>query len=253
MGNVSGKRIYIPSHIEYAIPATEKQFTGYFPSGTSVIVPNDMIVGIHWNNVGGNRIDLDLSLISLESGKIGWDSSYRTADRSILFSGDTTNASGRDGATELFYTTRQPKQELILLVNYYNHLEDVEVSFDIIVAKEKSGNFGKNYMIDPGNVIAIAKSKISEKQKILGLLVPSDNECRFYFTETNIGRSITSKGNDYVENSRKYISNFYQNAITLNRLLVKAGAVITEDRNTCDIDLSPGNLEKDTIIKLFQK
>ncbi len=253
MGNVSGKRIYIPSHIEYAIPATEKQFTGYFPSGTSVIVPNDMIVGIHWNNVGGNRIDLDLSLISLESGKIGWDSSYRTAGRSVLFSGDMTDASGRDGATELFYTTRQPRQEFILLVNYYNHREDVEVSFDIIVAKEKSGNFGKNYMIDPGNVIAIAKSKISEKQKILGLLVPSDNECRFYFTETNIGRSITSKGNDYVENSRKYISNFYQNAITLNRLLVKAGAVITEDRDTCDINLSPGSLEKDTLLRLFQK
>ena len=47
--------------INYTLPATEKQFIGYFPSGTSISIPKEMIFGIHWENVNTHRIDLDLS------------------------------------------------------------------------------------------------------------------------------------------------------------------------------------------------
>jgi len=113
--NVEGKRIYIPENIVYALPATEKQFTGDFPSGTYIVIPKDVIVGIHWNNVNRNRIDLDLSLLSVATGKIGWDESYRTEDRSILFSGDLTDADGLNGASELFYIRKQENNSLIYL------------------------------------------------------------------------------------------------------------------------------------------
>jgi len=86
--NVMDKRIYIPENLVYALPATEKQFTGNFPSGTHFTVPKNMIAGVHWENVGDCRVDLDLSLMSLKTGKIGWDSHYRTEDRTVLFSGD---------------------------------------------------------------------------------------------------------------------------------------------------------------------
>jgi hypothetical protein len=248
--NVKDKKIFIPPYIKYALPATEKQFTGNFPSGTCITIPNDMIVGINWFDVE-RRIDLDLSLINLDIGKIGWDSSYRTSDKAILFSGDMTSASGKNGATELFYVKRQVKQELLMLVNYYNFRDSIEVPFSIIVAKEQTINFGKNYMVNPNNIMCIAKTKIKEKQKILGLLISTTKGSRFYFCETAIGRSITSSNNDYVENSRKYMSSFYQNMIDLNYLLSKAGAEIVESNEKCDIDLSPENLEKDTIIKLL--
>ena len=252
--NVEGKKIYIPPYMEYALPATEKQFTGNFPSGTCVRVSGDMIFGVHWNNVEGSRIDLDLSLVNIEQGKIGWDASYRTGDRRILFSGDMTDASGEKGASELFYAKSYREEEFIAFINYYNYSADVDVPFSILVAKERTSDFGQNYMVNPNNIKAVAQTKMNVRQKVLGLLVTTADEGRFYFSESAVGISITSSGTDYAENCRKYLSKFYQNMISLNLLLVKAGAVIVEERSSgCDIDLSPESLEKDTIIKLLKK
>jgi len=250
--NVEGKKIYIPEHIKYALPATEKQFTGFFPSGSYVRIPKEMVFGVHWNNVKSKRIDLDLSLINSKGEKFGWDAGYRNRARSLLFSGDVTNASHKNGATELFYVERRLNQEFIMFVNYFNFEEGVEVPFDILVAEKQLDTLKKNYMVDPNDVKAMAKTKINERQKILGLLVTTKNECRFYFSETTIGMSITAGWNDHVKNSLKYLSAFYKNSITLNTLLTRAGAILVEEGEEYDLDLSPEVLEKDTIISLLQ-
>jgi len=249
--NIKGKKIYIPEYITYTLPATEKQFTGDFPSGSYVSIPKDMIVGIHWENVDGNMIDLDLSMVNDEM-KIGWDSVYRTEDRNILFSGDITNAPKPKGATELFYIRKQIMSSYILFVNYYNYDDDVEVPFKIIVAKEQARNFKENYMVNPNNVMSIAKTKIDQKQKLLGLLVTTTNECRFYFAETYLGRSITSSNSVFVKNSLEYLFGFYRNTIDLNSLLIKAGGNLVANKDKCNIDLSPESLEKDKIINLIK-
>ena len=75
LDRMEGKTIYIPYHVNYAMPVTEKQFTGHFPTGTSITVPQDMIAGIHWTNTD-RHIDMDLSVMN-KNGKIGWDSAYR--------------------------------------------------------------------------------------------------------------------------------------------------------------------------------
>lgn len=257
-GNVEGKRIYIPENMVYALPATEKQFTGDLPSGSYVIIPKDMIFGVHWNNVEEHRIDLDLSVITVEGTKVGWDSHYRTDGGDILFSGDMTDA--HNGASELFYVAKQNDNSLIMFVNYYNYDKDVEVPYEILVAKKGSKRFDSeerymvdptHYMVDPNDVICVAKSKISEKEKILGLITVSQDECRFYFSEINIGKSITSYDNEYSKHSRNYLFNFYTNAISLNEILELAGAKIVTERNGADIDLSPEVLERDTIINLI--
>ncbi len=248
--NVKGKKIYIPDYVTYTLPATEKQFTGYFPSGSYITTDKDMIVGVHWDNVAHHRIDLDLSMIDHDS-KIGWDSSYRNEARSILFSGDMTDAQAPNGASELFYVKRQGLGASIMVVNYYNHEEDVEVPFKIVVAKEQASNFGMNYMVNPNKVLSIAKSKIDQKQKVLGLLVTTTNECRFYFTETYLGRSITSSNSEFMENTRQYLFDYHRNMITLNDLLGKAGAKMVKKKDKCDIDLTPEELEKDTILNLI--
>lgn len=248
--NVNGKRIYIPENIVYALPATEKQFTGDLPSGTCITIPKDMIVGVHWNNVKDSRIDLDLSLLSIKTGKIGWDSSYRTEARDILFSGDMTDC-GPNGASELFYVQRQADNALIMFVNYYNYSEEITVPYKLLVASEYAKDFGEDYMVNPNNVVCTAKSKIDKHQKILGLLVTSKEGCKFYFSEINAGKSITSSGKKYIEQSRQYLFNFYTNTISLNKVLILAGAeIVTERGKTVDIDLSPENLEKSTIIEL---
>ncbi len=150
-GKVTGKRIYIPEYMHYTLPATEKMFTGNFPSGSYVSIPSDMIFGIHWNNINHKRIDLDLSIINAGT-KFGWDGNYRDGAGTILFSGDITDAGGKNGATELFYVKRQSEASLIMFVNYYNFDASIEVPFKILVAKEQANRFKKNYMVDPNNI-----------------------------------------------------------------------------------------------------
>ena len=135
--------IYIPEYIQYALPTSEKQFTGNFPLGTCITTPKDMIVGVHWENQKGHRVDLDLSMINMKIGKIGWDSSYRTQDRAILFSGDMTNASLPNGASELFYVKIQNPSSFLLDLNYFNYSENMNVPFKIIVAQQKTKNITK--------------------------------------------------------------------------------------------------------------
>ena len=249
--NVKGKKIYIPEFMNYSLPATEKQFTDNFPSGTFISIPKDMIFGIHWKDTKIRSIDLDLSLISPETGKVGWDGSYRTEGRDILFSGDLTEAPKPKGASELFYIKKQTENVFIVLANYYNFDADTEVPFKIIVAKERANHFRKNYMIDPNNIISVVNSTINKKQKVLGLIVVTEEDCKFYFSETYLGRSITSSENEFVENSRKYLFDFYENTIGLKEILEKSGAEFVDDKKNADIDLSPENLEKDSILNLI--
>ncbi|MFX0099414.1 MAG: hypothetical protein ACFFCS_07510 [Candidatus Hodarchaeota archaeon] len=251
MEKVKGKTVYIPENIVYALPSSEKQFTGNIPSGTRVTLPSNAIIGIHWENVGAHRIDLDLSVIA--NKKVGWDGSYRTEE--MLFSGDLTDAQpANGGASEMFYIKKGFNGSFILAVNYYNFSSEVPVPFSIFAAKEQAENFDRNYMVDPNNVQIQAKSRIERKQEILGLILLEPDAIRFYFSETSIGRRISASVTPYMTNARAYLVDFYTNMISLNDLLEKAGATIVQDREkaeTCDINLSPQNLEKGTIINLL--
>ncbi len=251
--NVKGKTVYIPDYIKYTLPSTEKQFTGYFPTGTCVTIDKNMIFGVHWENQGSHRIDLDLSLINV-SGKIGWDASYRNDERSILFSGDVTDAPLPKGASELFYVRRQSKEAHLMSVNYYNYNENVSVPMKIMVGKESISNLRKNHMINPNNVLTVANSTIDKKQTIVGMIVTTTNECRFYFNGSTMGNKISSSVDEQTLKRLKYLLNYYDNTIYLNDLLIKAGATIVNEINDdvkVDIDLSPEKLEKDTILNLL--
>lgn len=248
--NIKGKKVYVPQNVVYALPATEKQFTGMLPSGTCIVIPRDLAVGVHWENVDDHRIDLDLSLLSVNA-KYGWDASYRNSGRGILFSGDMTSAPKPHGASELFYIKKQEPNALLVMVNYYNFDENIEVPISIFAAHEQITQMKQNYMVDPNNVIAVAKSKINQKQKILGLIVTTEEQCRFYFSEVYLGRSITSTNSEFATNARKYLVDYYENMISFNDVLLKAGAELVDDKNECDVDLSIDNVSKDTIISLL--
>jgi hypothetical protein len=249
---VKGKKIFIPKYMTYTLPATEKQFTGNIPSGSYVEIDKDMIFGVYWENiVRTDSIDLDLSMTSI-NGKYGWDGQYMSSDNNILFSGDMTDA--RDGATELFYIKNQSNENNLVMLNFYNigyYGKDINVPYKIIVAQEKLKDLPRNYMIDPNNILVSVNCEINCKQKIIGLALTDDKKSRFYFCETQIGNSITSNNNDYSEHARKYLFNFYGNSISLNEILVNAGAMLVDKAEDCDINLSPEKLEKDTILNLL--
>ncbi len=249
--NVEGRHIYIPVGVSYAIPATEKQFTGNFPTGSSIAAPDDLIVGIHWTNTR-KRVDLDLSVIG-ESGKTGWDASYRSKDKEVLFSGDVTDAPPPNGATELFYLSTSPREAKILMLNYYNRASDDEVEAKLLVANEKPNQFGKNYMVNPNNILAMTTINVSRKQNVLGLVANHQDGNRVYFANISIGNSISASQNSHSSDARNYLVQSCINPLDLGDLLTQAGAIVTHKNagNKC-INLSPEQLTKTSIIDLFQ-
>ncbi len=248
--NVKGKKVYMPENINYTLPATEKQFIGNLPNGSYVECPENMLVGINWFNTD-RRIDLDLKMSSI-TGQIGWDEDYRTEGREVMFSGDITDATGENGATELFKFSKQPKNPYIMTVNYYNYEDKSPVDFKILVADEKPSRFKSNYMVDPNNLIVTCKSKIDVKQMVLGLVIPTTNGSRFYFTETGLGNSITAKDTEYLEQAREFLVNQYNHSIELKDILKKAGAVFIDKKEDAEVNLDYEDLEKDTILDLLK-
>lgn len=254
--NVKGKRIYIPPYITYALPATEKQFTGYFPSGTSVSVPKDIVFGVHWYNCDNYRVDLDLSLMDVGT-KYGWDGLYR-GDNDIFFSGDITDApKSRGGATELFHIPGAMNKTVLLFVNYFNYSDANPAPFSIIVGTH-SGDLSKNHLLNPNEVIARSFSKMDQNQKLLGLVASGYDENRFYFFETYMGKGRSLSGNaKYIEHSKQYLLDYLTNMISLNDLLVKAGAIMVDSKDTEEesveiLSLAPEDLDKDTILNLLK-
>lgn len=269
---VGYKKIYLPKNIGYALPATEKQFTGNFPSGTYVAMDKNMVFGVHWFNLSEKyktgkagldtswnqtgRVDLDLSFITTDGKKYGWDGDYRSVMRGILFSGDVTDAPRPLGASELFYLQAGFLDcPGVLMVNYYNLGNSLvgaqEVPFEIVVGKRNPKKFDADYIIDPNDIVCSAGAKIERKQKILGVVVPVEEGLRFYFSETYIGKSITSRNSLGVNDARQYLVDFYTDTLSLNELLLQSSAKIVEKEEECDISLSPEKLEKDTILNLF--
>jgi hypothetical protein len=258
--NVEGKIFYIPENIHYALPATEKQFTGFLPSGSYVSVPEDMIVGVHWENQPRLRIDLDLSSIG-ESGKIGWNTRYRSQDLTVLFSGDVVDARLPKGASELFYFNTEVPESKLMYINYYNYSETSPVECKILVAHEHPNNFGKNYTVDPSNIVASANVIIERKQYILGLMANVDGENRFYFSQTSVGNSIFSTAGGRSTQIRQHMMNSLINSIYFRQVLEAAGARIWDEipvpppegaQNEEYVDLSPSALDKTTLIDLVQ-
>jgi hypothetical protein len=250
--NVYGKKIYIPDNIVYALPSTEKQFTGNIPTGTYIKTDKDMIAGVHWTNTENSRVDLDLSLLSI-TGKLGWDSSYRNTERTTMFSGDITDAPKPNGASELYYISGKQEKVYLMMLNYYNYpwVEDKDVSYKIMIGQDNPLVMDKNYTLNQNNILAITQSNIDKQQTAIGLVVVDDDGCKFYFNEMNIGRSITSSLNENTKNLRQYLIDYYTNMISLNDILWESGAIPVDNPEDADIDLSPENVDKEMIIGLL--
>jgi len=255
---VNDKTFYIPEYISYALPATEKQFVGNIPVGSFIESEKDIVFGVHWFDQY-NRVDLDLSCQE-KSIKFGWDGNYR--DNGFYFSGDMTAAPGPNGASELFFIEKNYLKDKAFIVNlnYFNYRTDDVCPFKFFIGYGNKNQIKSNYMFNVNNNLATIPMKIEEKYIQLGLITKVDKKTRFYFNNTSIGNDISSRDTASLENSRKHMLNKININISLEKLLIKAGARIIKtkkdykllnDHNIDFIDISPENLEKSTIINLL--
>jgi hypothetical protein len=123
------------------------------------------------------------------------------------------------------------------------------------VASEQAKNFGKNYMVDVGNIIASANLNISKKQNVLGLQTSENGENRFYFANVRIGKSISSRMDAQTTHARNFLVSRLVHSLDFREILTAAGATCVSEKPEEEefVDLSPTVLDKTTFVDLLRK
>jgi len=238
----TGRKVYIPNNVIYALPTSEKQFVGNVPMGTKFI-SDKMAVGIYWENSWGAN-DLDLSSINIY-GKVGWDATYRQ-NNELLFSGDITHA--EHGAVEYMYANDTLKVPALLFNNVYSGEDNS--GFKIIIGE--GDDINKDYMMNPNNLFVDIKTESVQKQSIIGMLLPENDKQVFVLMNIGAGSINASYENEVSDLQIKALYQKYTNMISFNKIIKELGAEIVEDSSEANYDFSLDNLEKDSFIKFFE-
>ena len=264
--NVEGKTVYIPEGMEYACPISEKKFWGSIPFGSSYkFKSKQAIVGVHWFNLDGSRVDLDLHMQS-DKRNVGWDTyhsrnNYQSAvDEQVIFSGDMTDApKSKGGAIEAFYLGKDVRDELFMLnLNNYTYYKGTNenVKFKLVVndLEENNNLSDRKYLIDSVNLCFNSINEIPSKQMFIGF-IDSDEEGnkRFLYSTSSIGNRIVARYNENSKNLVEYIRKSFQTCLKLKEMLILAGARFEkEDDKNWDINLDVDSISKDSILDLFK-
>lgn len=263
----NGKVFCIDDNVDLALPISEKQFCGEYPEGTAIIIPkyNNLVFGVHWFNLDDQRIDLDLHLRNSIGDEYGWDSSYRNNNRTVLFSGDMTDAPKPDGASEMYFINKKNTDIYNISLNDFNYNGKVEYTF--VAASADDIESIKNYTVDPNKIILQYKDAIESKNNNIGILVPYQHRFKLILSKSGLGNFQTVKA-DLADKALEFQLDSFQTAMTLNELIRKCGGVIVnsptyistvidkygdekEIELPVDYDLSIGNISKETLISLF--
>ena len=291
---VKGKTVYIPEGVIYAVPISEKQFCGAIPFGSCIEIPRDQnfIYGVCWKNitlhstVGSSfygeevtvqeeRVDLDLKQMN-KTEVFGWDGEYKSSSSDILFSGDMTDASLPQGASELFYVGQNYGYGAFLVTLSMYTCNSEDVPFEFVLAKTHR-TFDKrvHYTLDPNEIVEKFDMVLSKDQRhmVMGLLVIGDT-IRFYFQDAyaggkSFGRSSTR--NPITMGAFDYLQSYSKIQLKLHDLLKDAGAMIVDKKTvlvpvcddlgvqtsemvekTVDFDLSLSTITKESLVQLFQ-
>lgn len=256
---LAGKIFFIPSYIDYCAPVSEKQFIGNIPYGTKFSFPNTVSLGIFWENYKNERTDLDLHLTT-PSDSFGWNGNYRDGKRTVLYSGDMTDAT--NGAAEAFYTNYSKLDEpYILSANNFTGMPDVPFKF---ICTESQFEASTRRMWGPPATCPIDISKT--------LFPPIDLKFKgtnsqtigfgrrnvFYFYGGELNSGIIPDRSKY----REYMDALYartSTSMTLRTLLLMAGARVvsesgyeqlTDEEKAQVVDLTPSVLTRTTLIDL---
>ncbi|MEL6560943.1 MAG: hypothetical protein AAFQ94_22300 [Bacteroidota bacterium] len=240
--DLSGKKLYIPTDVEYALPTSEKMYVGNIPTG-SKFYGKSLAVGVYWENSWG-AYDLDLSGLNI-GGKVGWNSSYKQGKGVLMYSGDMTDA--QNGAVEYLYAQNGLAAPTLINNNVFGGRPDCE--YKIIVGKGDDVNY--DYMMNPENLFVEAKSASVQRQSVLGMLIPEKNKQCFVLLNFGAGECRVSGNTEISDKATNALYQQWSNAITFNELVTELGGEIVKYATAADYDFSLDKLEKDSLMKVF--
>lgn len=270
--------LIIPDYIDYKVPSSLKRLASGVPEGTAISFDTSkpFVIGIHWENQGdkgSGRVDLDLHANSRGSS-YGWNSSFRSSNAGVLYSGDMTDAPiSKGGASEALRFTGEIKEPLIITLNDYTHLKETKYKFIFDVDCEHdftshhTDGYGRNSRECYGSIFSKnartlnCKVSIANGQNTLGIVLNG----KFYFMNSSIfsGR-VTQKNEllyrliEYYEESQKQQLSLRQLADIIGCRVVSSKDDISfeQDENgeypyTDILDLSLEGMTEDTFPILF--
>ncbi len=272
---VRGKKIYIPENFTYAMPVNEKHFIGNIPYGSCYAFNSrSCIVGVHWINILKNndeiRVDLDLHLNGIGKNiDVNFDFSknnlVNARDHKVIFSGDMTDAPlDNNGAMEAFFIGETLRDKFMILnVNHYNRElfrlykkhKNPPVPFNLVFADVEKDKFDQQYLTHSYEFGFCVPCKMETGAMFLGFIVASNNgKKKFYFSSRNVSTGVVAKTAALNEKFTSAICTSFENCLSLNEVLEKAGAILNNvDKSNCDIDLDPFDFTKDTLLELIEK
>lgn len=243
--SLKGKKIFLPENINYALPTSEKMFVGNIPTGTKFFGER-LAVGFYWENSWGAS-DLDLSAIDLAGRKIGWNASYGEGGGPLMYSGDMTDA--KDGAVEYLYASRDLKDSNLVQCNVYRG--DSDAKYNIIIGKGDTIN--KDYMMNPNNLLASIPSQAVEKQTVIGIFIPEEDQQTFIVLNFGSGQLRVSSRSGLITLSNTALVQKWKNTISFNNLVTLLGAEVVSDPDEAEFNFNINSLEKDSFIQLFNR
>lgn len=229
--------VKFPKYLNLTCPVSEKQFIGNIPYGSSYHLSYDNYIGIYWRNEWGTR-DFDLSLITTNGQRLGWNSDFRKGDE-VVYSGDMTNANPE--ASELFYIAKGV-EDSIIKVNRFNGEEGSK--YKLYFGRENIKEVSRNYMVDPNSIELEEIIESDNAEQMIAFI----NDNNIYFTKLTTGNNIVSSRNNVMIDIMKRKMQTY---VDLKEVLLEAGFQEYNPEIHEKIDLDLTDLNKDTLIDLF--
>lgn len=244
--NYEGMTVYIPRGISYAVPYSEKQFSGAIPWGTAIGATdkeNAFTMGVHWvNDPDESGCDLDLHAHT-PTRYFGWNSGRMSEDGEIIYSGDITNAPAPKGAAESFYINNV-NEPVILTLNAFNAKSNKQFQFFMTRGKDdemrERATFDSSKLISAPLPLAFAdKSSLS-----LGIF---DNKT-FYIYGGNVAEGAVPSRDypKFIEALLNRMSSTYRFEALASALKIKI--VHEAPKDTPFLDLSPEALTVNTLL-----
>jgi len=259
--NVKGKKIFLPDTIDYAAPVSEKKFIGGIPFGSSYTFDSkSVVVGVHWFNLGDERVDLDLHMNSIKRD-IGWHNDFNdenfidTKTERVIFSGDMTDApADSGGATEAFFVGESLKDEMIMVnLNRYTYHKDA-VPFKLVLGNVNEGKIDRKYLIGAHEISFCVPNKIDGGEMFIGFLdSDADGNKKFYFSTAATGSRIVARSDENSARMTAALRTSFESCLKLKTILQDAGAIFEKSSDEdWDINLDPQVVTKDTFLDLFK-
>ena len=244
--NYRGMTVYIPRGISYAVPYSEKQFSGAIPWGTAISATdkeNAFTIGVHWvNDPDESGCDLDLHAHT-PTRHFGWNSDYISGDGEMIYSGDMTNAPAPKGAAESFYINNV-NEPVILTLNAFNAKSNKQFQFFMTEGEDdemrERATFDSSKLISAPLPLAFAdKSSLS-----LGIL----NNKTFYVYGGNVAEGAVPSRDypKFIEALLNRMSSTYRFEALASALKIKIVHEVPKD--TPFLDLSPEALTVNTLL-----